>query len=102
MTKSKINVWNPDATAEFLEWQEATDYICDHWAELDNAWWETREAGVDTEDSWESENNPVHGLEAALDIVLPYWREAGLTHVKAAALAMDIGLICTVEWELDD
>lgn len=102
MTEQKVSVWLPDATNLDLEWLEATDYICEHWAELDDAWWEWREVGVDIEETWTDNGNPVYGLEKALDIVMPHWRNTGMNHVRAAALAMDIGLICSVsEWEPD-
>lgn len=66
--------------------------------------WETREPGVDKEETWEDGEHEFSTLTAAVERVLPQYARYGLTLDNAARLLIDVGMIrhTGVERPLED
>lgn len=55
--------------------------------------WEVRAAGVDSESSWESSDNPQPSLSGAVKAAFPHYQDHGLTLEQAARICLDLGLV---------
>ncbi|MBU0495527.1 MAG: hypothetical protein KKA73_06785 [Chloroflexi bacterium] len=62
--------------------------------------WETREPGVDPEETWASGEHEHSTLEEAVAVAIPGYQELGLSFEQVALVAVAVGLVLSTGAEI--